>query len=577
MAGDQQERGSERFHLSREGFLALGSFVVLLGLTLWNPWSPRVPVDDWIPLILGGLAACASLHAPLGPGSLGLGAAALPLAIASLGPLGTGWLAVGIVLGRQAVIRFLPPDRFPERAGWRLAAALEAAGRTGLAALAAASVGRLLEPGVPEGLRGITMQGAASGATYGVVALGLGWIRLGQVASLLRRAAARPFLVDAGGWALGLLLVAVVRGLGWSVALLLLAAVALLTLEAARNAGLRHLAFGQVSLLREVTRAGHRIIFRRPDVRGIAEQIHVECRRVVPFSWFRFEMVPSGDGPPARWSAGPDGKVLEEELEIPEHPPPLPGIHRRSGWKLVERELATEERVLARLSLWCDPRRLDTGSLQLFDTLLPQMAAAVHRALLDKEARHDPLTGLPDRRSLERRLERAFQDCLEDGSPMAVIMCDLDRFKRINDRIGHAAGDQALIEIARVMEDHRRESDLCCRYGGEEFAVVLERTDGETGLRVADRIRQAVEKLTFQANGRKVPLRVSAGVASFPQLTVQSPEDLLQLADDALYEAKRRGRNRSLLNVGRRFVDVDGEFTDADDAQQRLTPPTLFG
>ena len=160
---------------------------------------------------------------------------------------------------------------------------------------------------------------------------------------------------------------------------------------------------------------------------------------------------------------------------------------------------------------------------------------------------------------------------------MAIVMCDLDRFKRINDRIGHAAGDQALIEVARLMEDHRRESDLCCRYGGEEFAVILERTDGETALRVAERLRAAVESLVFKVKGRRVLLRISAGVASFPALTVKSADDLLKLADDALYEAKRVGRNRCLLNVGgHRFVDVKGEYTDADDPQQKLEPPTLF-
>ena len=229
------------------------------------------------------------------------------------------------------------------------------------------------------------------------------------------------------------------------------------------------------------------------------------------------------------------------------------------------------------MRLWCDPRRLDPSALDLLDALLPQMAAAIHRALLDREARHDSLTGLPDRRSLESRLERAFADCLEDGSPMAVVMCDLDRFKRINDRIGHAAGDQALIEIARLMEDHRRETDLCCRYGGEEFALVLERSDGQTALRVAERLRAAVAQLAFVVHGRKVPLRISAGVAAFPELAVKSPEDLLKLADDALYEAKRQGRDRCLLNVGgNRFKDVEGNYTDDDDPQQKIEVPTLF-
>ncbi len=561
---------------SREAAVAVAALLVLIAVSYWSPWPQTHQPPAATRLALIALAALAALHAPLGVGSLGLGAAALPLAIAALGPAGTGWVAASAYLLRRLIVLLLPSNRFPERSRWRLTSTLEQSARLGLAGLAAGLAGRAIGSGVAEGLGGLALAGGISGLAYLGTVVGLSWLSHGSVASLLWRSAARPLGLDLGAWVFGLVLVGVARQLGWLPALLLLAVLAVMSLEAARNAGLRQLALGQLNLLREVTRAGHRIIFRRPDVRGIAEQIHLECRRMVPFSWFRFELTEGGSRA-ASWTAGPDGKVGEDELEVPDNPPPLPGIHRRSGWRIVDRELATEDRVLGRLRLWCDPRRLDPSSLELLDTLLPQMASAVHRAFLDREARHDPLTGLPDRRSLERQLERTFADCLEDGTPMAIVMCDLDHFKRINDRIGHAAGDQALIEIARLMEDHRRETDLCCRYGGEEFAVVLERTDGETALRVAERLRKAVQELRFQVKNRKVSLRISAGVAAFPALPVKSPGDLLSLADDALYEAKRLGRNRCLLNAGHdRFIDVDGAFTDDDDPQQKLVPPTLF-
>lgn len=562
---------------SREVAVTVAAVLVLATLSYWSPWTGSVSPPIETRLMLAALAALASIHAPLGAGSLGLGAAALPLAIVSLGPAGTGWLAAAVYLLRRLIILLLPANRFPERSSWRLINTLAVSARLGLAGLAAGAVGVAIAGAVPEGLRGVAVLGGVCGIVYVLAVVIATWVSLGSVASLLWRSSVRPLGLDLGAWLFGMLLIGVVRKLGWLPALLLLGVLAIMSLEAARNDGLRQLALGQLGLLREVTRAGHRIIFRRPDVRGIAEQIHVECRRTVPFSWFRFELLEGGSSV-ASWVAGPDGKVEEGELEVPESPPPLRGIHRRSGWRIIDRELVTEDRSLARLRLWCDPRILTPGSLDLLDTLLPQMASAVHRALLDREARHDPLTGLPDRRSLESQLERAFADCHQEGTPMAIVMCDLDHFKRINDRIGHAAGDQALIEIARLMEDHRRETDLCCRYGGEEFAVVLERTDGETALRVAERLRMAVEKLGFKVRNRKVPLRISAGVASFPELTVKSPSDLLKLADDALYEAKRLGRNQCLLNVGgNRFADVDGGFTDEDDPQQKLNPPTLFG
>jgi diguanylate cyclase (GGDEF)-like protein len=561
---------------TREAAVAVVALFVLATLSYWGPWATADGFPISVRLALIALGALASIHAPLGSGSLGLGAAVLPLGVAFLGPTGTGWLAASAYLLRGAVVLLLPANRFPERSRWRITGALEAAARLALAGLAAGAFGRLAAARAPEGLRGLALVGLVSLLAYLAVAIGLSWASFGSVASLLWRSATRPLALDLGAWAFGLVLVAVVQTLGWPPALLLLTVLAVMSLEAARNAGLRQLALGQVSLLREVARAGHRIIFRRPDVQSIAEQIHIECGRVVPFSWFHFELV-QGDEKSASWTAGPGGKVEAGPPAVPENPEPLPGVHRRSSWTVVKRDLVTEEQVLARMRLWCDPRRLDPSSLDLLDTLLPQMAAAIHRALLDRQARHDSLTGLPDRRSLESRLERAFADCLEDGTPMAVVMCDLDRFKRINDRIGHAAGDQALIEIARLMEDHRRETDLCCRYGGEEFALVLERSDGQTALRVAERLRAAVAQLAFVVHGRKVPLRISAGVAAFPELAVKSPADLLELADDALYEAKRQGRDRCLLNVGgNRFMDVEGGYTDDDDPQQRIEVPTLF-
>lgn len=141
---------------------------------------------------------------------------------------------------------------------------------------------------------------------------------------------------------------------------------------------------------------------------------------------------------------------------------------------------------------------------------------------------------------------------------MAVILCDIDFFKRVNDTYGHDAGDQALIVFARTLDEHKREGDLCCRYGGEEFTLLLEDTDGASALRLADRLRQAVEALTFEYEDRQVPLTLSAGVAAFPELHVKTAGELQLLADEALYQAKASGRNRCLLNLGRqRFRGVD--------------------
>ena len=293
---------------AREAAVAVIALLVLATLSYWGPWTVAEDFPTSVRLALIALAALASIHAPLGAGSLGLGAAALPLGVAFLGPTGTGWLAASAYLVRGAIVLLLPANRFPERGSWRITSTLEAAARLALAGLAAGIFGRLAAAQAPGGLRGLALVGLTSLLAYLTVAIGLSWASFGSVASLLWRSAARPLALDVGAWVFGLVLGAVVQTLGWPPALLLLAVLAVMSLEAARNAGLRQLALRQVSLLREIARAGHRIIFRRPDVQSIAEQIHVECGRVVPFSWFHFELL-EGDEKSASWTAGPGGQV----------------------------------------------------------------------------------------------------------------------------------------------------------------------------------------------------------------------------------------------------------------------------
>ena len=348
-----------------------------------------------------------------------------------------------------------------------------------------------------------------------------------------------------------------------------------LAAEAARNVHLRRRAVARVSELWEVTRAGHRIIFRDPDLAGIARQVLEECRKVLPFHWFQFELLRS-EGAVKSWYAGPDGQIEEGNPQPADSPPALPGVHRRSSWKILGRELKGDGEAIARLRFWCDPRRLETTSIDLLDSLLPQIAASVHRALLDRKAKQDPLTGLADRRVLETHLNETFVATRDDGSSMAVIMVDLDRFKKINDNHGHEVGDRALLQVVGVLEEFRRDSDLCCRYGGEEFALVLEKTDGETAMRVAERLRMEVERSVFMADTKRVPLKLSAGVAAYPDLQVPSGKELLSLADEALIEAKRRGRNRTLLHLGlQRFRTIDGKILGVKEPPAPEVP-TLF-
>jgi len=154
----------------------------------------------------------------------------------------------------------------------------------------------------------------------------------------------------------------------------------------------------------------------------------------------------------------------------------------------------------------------------------------------------DPLTDLPNRRAFFECGERNLQRCTKDEKPCSVVMIDLDKFKSVNDRFGHAAGDNVLIVFAETAMQTLRPGDCVARFGGEEFAAVLPNTDTEQAVAVTERLRKAFEVAGMYVDGQKVGATLSAGVAtSFPGSTL---ENLIRDADDALYAAKNNGRNR---------------------------------
>ncbi len=164
---------------------------------------------------------------------------------------------------------------------------------------------------------------------------------------------------------------------------------------------------------------------------------------------------------------------------------------------------------------------------------------------LEELARTDGLTGLANHRHFKEQLEREVERCRRTRLPLSLLMIDVDNFKHYNDVNGHPAGDVALKEVASVLSSGRRVNDVVARYGGEEFAVLLVDTPEASAIALADQLRRHVEAApvhneSCQPGGR---LTVSLGVATFPDHATV-PEDLLTAADDALYRAKGRGRNR---------------------------------
>jgi diguanylate cyclase len=165
----------------------------------------------------------------------------------------------------------------------------------------------------------------------------------------------------------------------------------------------------------------------------------------------------------------------------------------------------------------------------------------------------DPLTGLPNRREFNSRLEERMSAWNRRREVFSLLMLDVDYFKKLNDQHGHLAGDQMLATIARTVRSAVRREDVVARYGGEEFAVLLPNTTLEQAAIVAEKVREAVSRIIMPFNGADISATVSGGLAAV--LPDESAEPLIQRADAAMYRAKQAGRNRTCLH-GAHYADM---------------------
>lgn len=156
---------------------------------------------------------------------------------------------------------------------------------------------------------------------------------------------------------------------------------------------------------------------------------------------------------------------------------------------------------------------------------------------------HDPLTGLGNRRYFEIQSAKLIALAQRKGGESNLVMLDIDHFKRINDNYGHPFGDLVLQGLATLLQTLMRSSDVLCRYGGEEFLILLPFTDNEEATEFARRLQQAVREIVFDAGGKTVRISASFGVASMGKAT-ENLSQLVANVDQALYRAKRNGRDR---------------------------------
>jgi diguanylate cyclase (GGDEF)-like protein len=174
---------------------------------------------------------------------------------------------------------------------------------------------------------------------------------------------------------------------------------------------------------------------------------------------------------------------------------------------------------------------------------------------LERLSRTDVLTDLYNRRNLEEVLARVHSEAIRRQEPMAVLLLDIDHFKHVNDTYGHPVGDLVLVEFARRMRAEVRTGDIAGRWGGEEFLVILPRTDRAAAVNVAERIRVATAATSMAVADYNITVRVSVGCAEGP---CDSPEELLSNADARLYQAKLAGRNQTVSQASGARLSENG-------------------
>lgn len=165
------------------------------------------------------------------------------------------------------------------------------------------------------------------------------------------------------------------------------------------------------------------------------------------------------------------------------------------------------------------------------------------RDSLQEQSLRDALTGLYNRRQMDSSFAELLTKAARQATPMSVLLIDIDHFKKLNDVHGHAVGDEALKLLAGLLQDMFRGSDLACRYGGEEFVVILPGAELQVALSRAEELRNRCQDMSLLVKGQALSFTLSIGVAAFKQGTDQ-PDELLKQADEALYTAKNQGRNR---------------------------------
>jgi diguanylate cyclase (GGDEF)-like protein len=217
--------------------------------------------------------------------------------------------------------------------------------------------------------------------------------------------------------------------------------------------------------------------------------------------------------------------------------------------------LPVEGEIIGCISLNSDqPNAFDAQDLQFFSVIGYQMTASLKHfqrfSSIKDMAIYDTLTNVHNRRYFDERIGAETKKSFLSGTPLSLVMVDIDYFKNVNDTYGHTQGDKVLCKIASLLKNSVRKDDTVARYGGEEFVLILPGAKLEVTSMIAERIRRLIETTLFEVGQTQIHLTISLGISNLPSHRARSEEELIKMADHALYNAKREGRNRVCIFTG---------------------------
>jgi len=238
--------------------------------------------------------------------------------------------------------------------------------------------------------------------------------------------------------------------------------------------------------------------------------------------------------------------------------------NRKSGSKFFKEDyfatipLKIEKEIVGVLNI-NDGKQVsfDVSNLDFILKLSEFISMTVSNAILYEKTKKlsvtDGLTGISNRPNMEQALHSEFERSMRYDAPLSVVLLDVDHFKGVNDTYGHQKGDEILVAVASLLKKFCRANDIAARYGGEEFLMILPQSNAQGAFKIAERVREEMMKLNFTGNESNFSVTTSCGVAELDRDDMKNADQLISVADHALYEAKNGGRNKTIIgSVGKK-------------------------